>query len=149
MAPEVTIEHRSQWFGSELVLYFGLAYAFTWSLHGAIAGLGMPFLSAPAIALYLLGLLGPLIAAVVVTGLREGRLGVRALLARALRWRFHPLWYAVALFYTGAILFAAQGLVLLSGGAAPPSVFNLQPLLVVWGVVQIWIVIGEEFCITI
>src|SRR5438105_21381 len=98
MTPAVTSEHRSERFVSELVLYFGLAYALTWSLHRIIIVLRMPFLSAPAIVLYLLGLLGPLVAAVAVTGRGEGRRGVRALLARALRWRFQPLWYAVALF---------------------------------------------------
>jgi len=74
-------------------------------------------------------------------GRGEGRRGIQTLLARAVRWRFHPFWYAVALFYTAVILFAAEGLALLLGDTMPLSVFNLQPLLVVWGLVQVWIVI--------
>ncbi len=47
---------------SGLLLFFALAYAFTWSLHLAIPLLGIPFsldLAGPAVVLYMLGLLGP------------------------------------------------------------------------------------------
>jgi hypothetical protein len=46
----------------------------------------------------LASLIGPNVAALVVTGLTEGRAGVRALLRRIVQWRVAPRWYLVALF---------------------------------------------------
>jgi uncharacterized protein len=71
-----------------LVSFFVLAYAFSWwpwPLYAAGVP-GEPFLS-----------FGPLIAAVVVIAVSDGRPGLRALTARMLRWRVGWRWYAVAL----------------------------------------------------
>lgn len=46
---------------------------------------------------------GPSLAAILLTGLREGTTGVRELLGQALRWRVPARWYAVALLTTPAI----------------------------------------------
>ena len=51
----------------------------------------MPFLSAPAIVLYLLGLLGPLVAAVAVTGARRGTPGGSRIAGARLALALPPL----------------------------------------------------------
>jgi membrane protease YdiL (CAAX protease family) len=48
--------------------------------------------------LYLLGtFIGPTVAALIVTGVTEGRAGVARLLKRLVQWRVRPRWYLVAL----------------------------------------------------
>src|SRR5689334_25119706 len=48
--------------------------------------------------LYLLGTFsGPTVAALIVTGVTEGRAGVARLLKRFVQWRVRPRWYLVAL----------------------------------------------------
>jgi membrane protease YdiL (CAAX protease family) len=71
-----------------LVAFFVLAYALSWwpwPLYAAGVP-GEPFLS-----------FGPLVAAVIVLAVTAGRPGLRALVARMLRWRVRWYWYAVAL----------------------------------------------------
>ena len=72
-----------------LVAFFVLAYALSWwpwPLYAAWVVRIDPFLS-----------FGPLIAAVIVVAVTDGRHGLRALGARMLRWRVGWRWYAVAL----------------------------------------------------
>jgi uncharacterized protein len=82
--------------GSYLLLAFVLAWLFwvplAWLLRDGAAAPG----SALAVVLQTLGVTGPLIAAIVVTGLTRGRTGVRRLLGGLRRWRVGPLWYAAA-----------------------------------------------------
>lgn len=81
-----------------LVGFLGLTLAISWapwlllaaSRHDIIAW------SAPQ-ALHLVGSLGPLLAAAVVTALTAGRAGLRALGAHMIRWRVGWGWLAVAL----------------------------------------------------
>ncbi len=72
-----------------LVAFFVLAYALSWwpwPLYAAWVVRIEPFLS-----------FGPLVAAVIVVTVTDGRHGLRALGARMLRWRVGWRWYAVAL----------------------------------------------------
>ncbi|HEU4909047.1 MAG TPA: type II CAAX endopeptidase family protein [Propionibacteriaceae bacterium] len=82
--------------GSYLLLAFVIAWLFwvplAWLLREGSAASG----SALAIALQTLGVTGPLIAAIVVTGLTRGKTGVRRLLGGLRRWRVGPWWYAAA-----------------------------------------------------
>jgi membrane protease YdiL (CAAX protease family) len=74
-----------------LVLFFVLAYLFSWSiwgLEGRFADGGL---------LVWLGSAGPAVAAVVVAALSQGRRGLEALLSRLLKWRVGIKWYLVAL----------------------------------------------------
>ncbi|MDQ3537528.1 MAG: CPBP family intramembrane metalloprotease [Actinomycetota bacterium] len=79
-----------------LASFLVLAYAFSWSwwlpltLSGAVVEPGT------FVPRYLPGLVGPLVAAFVVTAMTHGRSGVKELLARMLRWRVGLRWYAVA-----------------------------------------------------
>lgn len=82
--------------GSYLLLAFVVAWLFwvplAWLLREGAVAPG----SALAVALQTLGVTGPLIAAIVVTGLTRGKTGVRRLLGGLRRWRVGPWWYAAA-----------------------------------------------------
>jgi len=72
-----------------LVAYFMLAYALAWML--------IPLVVSVSVAFGLLALFGPAIAAISVTGVVEGRAGVKQLLRRAVQGRVGLKWIAVAL----------------------------------------------------
>ncbi len=129
---------------SNLIWFFGLAFLFTWSAHLAIPILDLDFsldLSNPATALYMLGLLGPLIAAVLVLARSEGRSGVITLLKAGIKWRMGWVWFACS-------VLTVPLLRLVNLGAVFPdleddiSLFRFEMLLVVG---QIWVVVGEEY----
>lgn len=96
-----------------LLSYFALAFAISWGgfLIAARVGTGgfsptpeqlqtmIPY-AVPAM------LLGPSVAGILLTGLLYGRVGLRELLSRLLRWRVGARWYAVALL-TAPLLFTA------------------------------------------
>lgn len=127
-----------------LLAYFLIAFAFTWSFHVAIKILGIPFtfdLSSPAMALYLIGLMGPLVAAVAISALLGGGAGVRALLGQGLKWRFPFRWYLVAIFSIPLIYLLN---VATFYDSVPPDMgwLVVVPVLILG---QIWVVIAEEF----
>jgi membrane protease YdiL (CAAX protease family) len=94
-----------------LLLFFVLAYALSWAVEiplalraqGLIAAL-IPW------SLHYLAAYGPLLAAVIVTGLTDGQEGLKALLGRMLKWRVRPVWWLVAL--APLVLYALLALVL-------------------------------------
>lgn len=73
-----------------LAAFFVLACGFSWAYWVPLA------LVAPQVS-HFPGLLGPLLAAVVVTATVDGRGGLRTLLRRAVRWQVPLRWYAAAL----------------------------------------------------
>lgn len=64
------------------------------------------------------GLLGPMIAALIITAIVGGRLALRDYLARFVQWRVPLRWYGFAVLPI-AIFLAVAGLLALSGGPAP------------------------------
>jgi membrane protease YdiL (CAAX protease family) len=127
-----------------LPAYFLIAFAFTWSFHIAIKFLGVPFtfdLTSPAMGLYLFGLLGPLVAAVLVSALLYGGAGVRALLAKGAKWRFPLRWYLVAIF--SIPLLNLLNVVLFYDSVPPDMGWLVVVPVLIFG--QIWVVIAEEF----
>jgi len=84
------------------VLAFGLMWLFVMPLglsHSHGSGV-LPYNLSEGLgnALSLLGtFIGPTVAALMVTGVTEGRAGVRRLLKRFVQWRVAPRWYLVAL----------------------------------------------------
>ena len=114
-----------------LISFFVMAYAFSWivwspwvlseegvgllpfELSGAAAGL----LNAFAI------LLGPTLSGFIMTGITEGREGIRRLLRRFVLWRVGLRWYLFALI--GIPVVMALGTVILPGGLA--SLLGLGP----------------------
>jgi uncharacterized protein len=101
------------WVGRHrLVAFFVVAYTVTW--------VGLPFWAFGVLPEPLFLPCGPLVAALLVIGLTEGRPGFRALGARMTRWRVGWSWWVVALgLPPGMVLLAA----LLNGaaGAAAPA----------------------------
>jgi membrane protease YdiL (CAAX protease family) len=80
-----------------LILYFVLAYALSWAIGIPLAlehqGLLAPML--PDWAHYFIAY-GPLISAVVVTWLSEGRSGLKKLGERLSMWKVRPIWWVAA-----------------------------------------------------
>ena len=68
--------------------YFVLAYVFAWIF--------IP-LTSVSLAFGFLALFGPAFSALFITQVTEGRMGIRALLGRALLWKVTPLSYAFAI----------------------------------------------------
>ena len=86
-----------------LAAYLLLAFAITWLfwvplaiLYDGGSDLGSLLGSPLVIVLQTLGVTGPLISAIVVTGLTRGKRGVRGLLGGLKRWRVGLWWYAAA-----------------------------------------------------
>jgi uncharacterized protein len=96
-----------------LVVFFVLAYAFSW-WPWPLYALGL----APG---YIIGL-GPCLAALVVLALTHGRAGILGLFKRMVRWRVRPAWYAAALLLPVGIALSATLLNVLLGARPPTSV---------------------------
>jgi uncharacterized protein len=113
-------------------VFFGLAFAITW----APTPFGI-FMAA-----------GPLIAAVIVTAVVDGRRGLRELGGRMIRWRVGWQWYAAALLIPLAVVLGTGGLTVALG--APDSAIRdleLSALVLAFAlrlVVPIYSPIGEE-----
>lgn len=146
--------HRAARGGSRLdvralVVFFALAYALSWSwviplvtAHLVVRrGVGWPT--------HLPALLGPAIAAAVVTVWTMGRPGVRDLGARIVRWRVPVRWWLVAV---SPVVFLGLGLIAMAAaGKALPSTgdfgrFSGTPAIGLAGVLLIIFVgaLGEE-----
>jgi hypothetical protein len=104
-----------------LVSYFALTFALSWGLVSPMTfsrniGIGLLPYDLPdalGIVLFILAsFVGPTVAALVVTGLTEGRVGVWALLRRCVQWRVGLQWYLVALLANMAIWTLAYSAVL-------------------------------------
>ena len=100
-----------------LVTFFVLSYALAWW----------------AWPLYELGIwpeqtffaIGPLLAALIVIAIAEGRPGFRDLGARIIRWRVAWYWYAVAIGFPLAVRFGTAVVNVGAGGAPAPEWTNL------------------------
>jgi CAAX protease family protein len=84
------------------LIYFALVFVISWGGGFLILGpRGFPLNPAAfenlGAALYAANLAGPSLAGLLLTGMVHGRPGLRDLLARLLRWRVSPRWYALAL----------------------------------------------------
>ncbi len=107
-----------------MAAFFLLTFSFSWSvwwLAGSLvsrAGWGW------RIAVHSIGLCGPTVAALVLSGLLYGWQGVSDLLKRIARWRVRFGWYLFALFSSLIIGLTAIGVHTLVGGVTPPM--NLQ-----------------------
>jgi membrane protease YdiL (CAAX protease family) len=121
-----------------LVTFFVLAYALSWwpwLLSAANNPFGSPLFP-----------FGPMLAALLLTVVINGRAGLKALLARVLLWRVNLRWYGVALLLPVALGLSAFGLNLLLG-APMPTAAQLPPWAVILSVFLsqfIFIQVGEE-----
>ncbi len=92
-----------------LVIYFILAYAFTWPLSWWVssspsqAGQSAGALVAASLLVNGLVLGGPALAAVLVAAVTEGRSGLKKLFGAILIWRISPWWYVFILAFPLAL----------------------------------------------
>jgi membrane protease YdiL (CAAX protease family) len=115
-----------------LASYFILAYAFSWTM---VALISVSFVFA------LLALFGPALAAILVTGIGEGRSGVDKLLRRVVLWQVGIAWYVVAVCLPLVVAVAALGVQSLFAGI-PFSPSTGTPIALM--VLLAMLVVGEE-----
>lgn len=79
-----------------LTIFFLLSFAISWLIlsPGVASALGLLDFRFDGNLLFTLSALGPLWAAFLVTGCREGKAGVSKLSASVLRWKVKPRWWA-------------------------------------------------------
>jgi membrane protease YdiL (CAAX protease family) len=127
--------------------YFALAFAITWVfwVPAALEARGLiPSLPIPAT---FLGAFGPLLAAVVVTAQDDGRVGLRSLLGRVLRWRVPPIWYGVTILGPILLYLTAMALNVALGGQPPDleAMIGALPIVLAISVYMlIAVALGEE-----
>jgi uncharacterized protein len=110
-----------------IITFFVLAYAISW--------VGLPLYAAGVWPIPFLAT-GPLIAALIVIPLTQGRTGLRELGSRMIRWRVGWIWYMVAVGLPLAVLLVTVGLNVALGASAPSlaGVGPLYTLLIVFAV---------------
>jgi membrane protease YdiL (CAAX protease family) len=132
-----------------LLAFVGLSYALSWGywlpliLTGQIVRLGATVTQFP-------GLLGPMVAAFLVTSVTQGRTGMLDLLRRVLRWRVPARWWLFALGSPAAL--AGVAVLVMAFGPAELDLggFSRMAGLPEWGVVFVWLMfvvvngLGEE-----
>jgi uncharacterized protein len=114
-----------------LPLYFVLAFGLTWlfwfpGAWGTEEGVSLPL---PPFALMVLGGLGPMLAAILVTVLESGWTGVRSLFGQLTRFRVNLRWYLVV-FLLIPLLRLAPALLHLAQGGILPTEELLQQVIV-------------------
>lgn len=132
--------------------YFALAYALTWACELPLAAVqqGWVQYSIP-FAIHYLGAFGPMLAALIITGITHGRQGIRELLAGLFKWHVGMRWIFFSL---GApiLMFALAGLVLYATQGMWPDLALLGevdylPDLGIAGAFLLWLLtwgMGEE-----
>jgi membrane protease YdiL (CAAX protease family) len=131
-----------------VLLFFVVAYAFTWSLHGLIVLLHFSLKKPskpPAPVLYFLGLGGPLIAALTSAYLFYGQAGVVDLLNGALNWNVGLVWYVLAIAPIGVIYLVSTVLCGLWQKKRVALFRKPSKGVLVLILSQVWVVIAEEF----
>lgn len=92
-----------------LLVFVLVTFLISWTAWGLLAvfGIGPGEALDLGLLLFIVGGLGPPVAAVVVTWVTEGEQSVRQLLGRLLRWRVGPRWYGVAILLPGVFVVSA------------------------------------------
>jgi membrane protease YdiL (CAAX protease family) len=142
--------HFIQTGGKTLIPFLILAYALSWSIQVPLAlqSNGLINTSLPY-GLHYLSAFGPLISAVSITALFEGRAGLRQLAARMTLWRVSMVWWLIAL---APLLLYMLTVVLISIFTSEPPIGNALGRLdflpdLGWLALPFWILtfgIGEE-----
>lgn len=99
-----------------LVVFFVLAYLFSWLIWGTTIAQNRGLLSfhIPSALVFWIGLN---LATYITAALSGGWAAVKDVLSRIIRWRFNPVWYLVALLVTAAMSVAAIALHRALGGS--------------------------------
>jgi len=81
-----------------LFVFFVLAYAISWAVEIPLALRAQNLIDMPIpFSVHYLAAYGPMLAAIIVTWLTDGRDGLRELFGRMFRWRVLPVWWLVAI----------------------------------------------------
>lgn len=134
-----------------LVVFFVLAYAISWLIWLPQLASAQGFLKTPVSPyLHLIGGFGPMLAAMIVTGITVGRTGLKELVGRMFRWHVGIVWHLIAWFSLVALFFIAAIIVRITSGVWPDlsrfgqtTEYPQMPLLAYW-VVNIIYGWGEE-----
>jgi len=104
-----------------LTMYFILAFAITWLIlsPGVASTLGLLDLQFEGTVLTIMGGLGPLLAALMVTRATQGQTGVRKMLRSMFSRQVQARWWAAAVLLLASLFAIATALGMLTGGAAP------------------------------
>ena len=113
-----------------LTSFFVMAYAFAWIVELPVVlsetGTGLlPYtLPKPVVAILIIAatFTGPTVAAFIMTGVTEGRAGIRRLLRRYVQWRVGIQWYLF-------VLLGIPVIVLLGGIVVPGALESFQPII--------------------
>lgn len=74
--------------------YFVLAYVISWAFEIPLAASGQGWLPFHIpLAVHYLASFGPMLAALIITGLTEGSGDIRKLLSGLMKWRVKPDWF--------------------------------------------------------
>jgi uncharacterized protein len=132
-----------------IVTYFVLAYAISWTFWLPLAASSrdlIPF-NLPAVIFYNLAALGPVLAAIIVSGIEGGKSAIRDLLGKVLEWRVGVRWYLAALLGYPALYLAGSGLDVLLGSNPswpPPDLLDFHMPFWFLLVIMPPFVLGEE-----
>jgi hypothetical protein len=99
---------------NEALIFIGLAFLFSWIFWVPLEFLGFNAGNI-GLCLYNVGVLGPLVAAMELLLLSQGREGIKSLFKGLVKWRIGVEWYIVALFLPLAIEFMVLFTIALSG----------------------------------
>lgn len=128
-----------------LVLFFSIAFAFTWIFHGSMAVFDVRYESELGPYLYRIGLLGPLLAALLVAYLNGGANGLRTLGVRILNWRVSLNWYLLSLLWVGLLRFGGLGIYSLRTGQIPERFIDIPEIgLLTLFLSQLFVLAAEE-----
>ena len=101
----MTIDASNRVKNRTLYAFFALAYAISWAIEIPLALKARGLIDVPIpFTLHYLAGYGPMLAAIFVTRLADGRDGVRDLFRRMFRWRVRPEWWLVA--FASLLLYA-------------------------------------------
>jgi membrane protease YdiL (CAAX protease family) len=133
-----------------LLTFFVLAYALSWAWWVPLVLAGELVRPGTGWPTHFPGLLGPALAAFVVTARTHGRAGVRDLVGRMGHWRVAPRWYGWVLAPLALFAVAATGVGLSGGGWPAVADFGVISGLSTVGVLGVCVLIfavnayGEE-----
>jgi uncharacterized protein len=117
---------------SRVCIFIALTYLYSWAVWGTGLIVGIPLSG-----FFLAGGFGPVIAALLLTGLKDGKRGIGNLVRRLFVWRVQLKWYFVALFWMAGIRLLAIAVHVALGGNTPFSAtpWAKAPLLFLIGLI--------------